>query len=183
MIRKNINGVILATIVLAAVAAPVLARGNDLVVKDGFGDQVGVKHGFFGHKTVVVKDRLGDGYGTKSGFFGTKETDVNVLGNSYKRQRGWFGGSTVSGSTILGDKVSTKKGIFGRRTTTIDASGTSSVLQGLWQKNKSKILGTNPSTGNLGTVDGKPNSEMLQNPPSVDSNSYSGNAGNGSSQY
>ena len=113
-----------------------------------------------------------------------EETDVNVLGNSYKRQRGWFGGSTVSGSTILGDKVSTRRGIFGRRTTMIDASGTSSVLQGLWQKNKSKIFGTNPSVGNLGTVDGlKPNAEALQNPPAVDTNSYSGNAGNGSSRY
>jgi hypothetical protein len=140
--RRNFNGALLAILATATTAAPVLARGNDLVIKDGFGEQVTVKHGFFGRKTTVVKDRLGDGYATKTGLFGSKEQDVNVLGNSFQRKKGLLGSTEISGGTIFGDKVQTKKGIFGRRTTYVDASGSATAIKALWDANKGKILGT-----------------------------------------
>jgi hypothetical protein len=142
--QRNLNGALLALVLAVSTVAPSLARGNDFIIKDGFGEEVQVRNGFFGRKTKVVKDRLGNGYASKSGLFGTKEQDVNVLGNSFQRKKGILGGSDISGSTIFGDKVQTKKGIFGRRTTTIDASGISSVARGLWNKNKDCIMGTTP---------------------------------------
>lgn len=147
--RRNFNGALLALVVAATTMAPALARGNDLVIKDGFGEQITVKNGFFGTKTRVVKDRLGNGFGEKKGLFGSKEQDVNILGNSVKRKKGIFGGSQIQGSTIFGDKVETKKGLFGRKTTTVDVSGMSSIARDLWAKNKGKLLGDN-SAGGLG---------------------------------
>jgi hypothetical protein len=40
-------------------------------VTDGSGDQVVVKHGLFGHKTVV-NDRLGDGFERSRSIFGLR---------------------------------------------------------------------------------------------------------------
>lgn len=140
--RRKFNIAILSLMMAATTMAPALARGNDVVIKNGFGEEVQIKNGFFGRKTTIVKDRLGDGYSTKKGLFGTKEQQVNVLGNSFSRKKGLLGGSDVKGSSIFGDKVETKRGIFGRRTTTIDASGVSSVVKNLWDKNKGSLMGT-----------------------------------------
>lgn len=108
------------------------ARGNDLTIKNGSGEEIEIKHGWFGRKHKVVKDRLGDKIEHKNGLFGSKETNVNVLGNTFRRKKGWFGGTNIEGTTVFGDKVTTKKGIFGRRKTTVDASGISSVINNLF---------------------------------------------------
>jgi hypothetical protein len=156
--QRNLNSAVLAAIIAATTMAPAFARGNDLVIKDGFGEEVQIKNGFFGHKTKIVKDRLGNGFATKNGIFGSKEQDVNVLGNSFQRKKGIFGSSDVKGASIFGDKIETKKGFFGRRTTTIDASGISSVARTLWTKNKDSILGKSsapvlPATQDLNNQD------------------------------
>jgi hypothetical protein len=145
IMRRNFNGAMLALVMSAVTIAPALARGNDLVIKDGLGEEVTMKHGFFGRGTTVVKDRLGNGYATSTGLFGTKEQQVKVLGNSFERKKGLFGGTTVQGGTIFGDKVSTKKGIFGRRTTTVDVSGTTGVLKTLWQQHGPQLMGKVPA--------------------------------------
>lgn len=139
--QRKVNGALLALIMTATIAAPALARKNDLIIKDGQGEEIQIKHGFFGRGQTVVKDRLGNGYASKTGFFGTKEQQVGVLGNTFERKKGLFGGTSVNGSTIFGDKVQTKKGIFGRRTTTVDVSGTSNVLKSLWQQHGSQLMG------------------------------------------
>jgi len=135
MTKNILNATALTVLVTALSIVPALARGNDLTIKDGFGEEIQVQNGFFGHKTKVVKDRLGDGYAQKTGWFGSKEQDVNVLGNQLKRKKGVFGGEDISGSTIFGDNVTTKKGIFGRRKTTVDVSGSAAALQSLFKKN------------------------------------------------
>jgi hypothetical protein len=141
--RRNFNGVLAAIVVTTTTMAPVLARGNDLIINDGFGEQVKVRHGFFGRDTKIVKDRLGDGFAEKKGLFGTSEKDVNVLGNSFRSSKGILGGTNLQGSDIFGDRMQTKRGIFGRRTTYVDVSGGASVVRNLWEQNKGKILGTN----------------------------------------
>jgi hypothetical protein len=139
--QRKINGALLALILTATMVAPALARKNDLIIKDGQGEELQMKHGFFGRGTTVVKDRLGDGYATHTGLFGTKQQQVGVLGNTFERKKGLLGGSSINGSTIFGDKVQTKKGIFGRRTTTVDVSGTSNVLKTLWQQHGAQLMG------------------------------------------
>jgi hypothetical protein len=141
MTQNNFNALLLVALVSAASTLPALARGNDLTVKDGFGEEVKVTNGFFGHKTRVVKDRLGDGYAQKKGWFGSEEQDANVLGNSFKRKKGILGGSDLEGSTIFGDKVVTKKGIFGRRKTEVDVSGSASAIKALFNKGKDGTQG------------------------------------------
>lgn len=145
IMRRNFNGAVLALVMSALAAAPAMARGNDLIIKDGMGEEVTVKHGFFGRGTTIVKDRLGNGYASNTGLFGTKEQQVQVLGNSLERKKGLFGGTSVQGSTIFGDQIKTKKGIFGRRTTTVDVSGTSNVLKALWQKHGPELMGKTPA--------------------------------------
>lgn len=185
--QRNLNGTLLALILVAATSAPALARGNDLVVKSGFGDEVTIKHGLFGRKTTTVKDRMGNGYSSKGGLFGSKESSVSVIGNNLTRKKGWFGRSEVQGSTILGDKVSTKKGLFGRRTTTVDVSGTSSAVKGLWDKHGQKLLGNTPkpsinnnsgpgagSSGN-GFLGSGSTDSGLANPADYSGNSSGGN--------
>jgi hypothetical protein len=142
--QRKINGALLALIMTATVAAPAMARKNDLIIKDGQGEEVQIKHGFFGRGTTVVKDRMGNGYATHTGFFGTKDQQIGVLGNTFERKKGLLGGSTINGSTIFGDKVQTRKGIFGRRTTTVDVSGTSNVLKTLWQQHGAQLMGKMP---------------------------------------
>jgi hypothetical protein len=130
------SSVIAALVVLACCSQPSTARGNDLIITDGQGEGVQIKHGWFGKKQVLVKDRLGNGYASKRGWFGTSESEANVMGNTFRKKKGLLGGSQIEGSTILGDRISTKKGIFGRSTTTIDASGVSRLIKGLLNDDK-----------------------------------------------
>ncbi len=122
----------------------VLARGNDLIIKTGKGEEINIQNGFFGTKKKVVKDRFGDKYESKKGWFGSKEQQASVLGNSFSRKKGILGGTEIQGSTILGDSIKTKKGIFGRRTTEIDASGVTNLVQGFMGKAKN---GQSPLAG------------------------------------
>ncbi|HEY9791629.1 MAG TPA: hypothetical protein V6D22_14595 [Candidatus Obscuribacterales bacterium] len=161
--RRKFNGVLAALVVTTTTMAPALARGNDLIINDGFGEQVQVRHGFFGRDTKVVKDRLGDGFAEKRGLLGTQEKDVNVLGNSFRSSKGILGGTNLQGSDIFGDRMQTKRGIFGRRTTYVDVSGGASVVRNLWDQNKGKILGTNANSvlkSPLGALNGLGNSAM-----------------------
>lgn len=107
------------------------AHADQLVIKDGFGEEVRIQDGWFGRRNTVIQDRLGDKYVQKKGWFGGKETEINLLGNKLKRKKGWFGRSDVEASSILGDTVTTKKGLFGNRTTTVDVSGVASAIRGL----------------------------------------------------
>jgi hypothetical protein len=136
MIRPVLASAAVATILSLSCSLSGLARGNDLTVTTGHGEEIQIKNGFFGRRNVEIKDRLGDKYVQKKGFFGSKETSVNLFGNQIQKKKGWFGGSDISGQDILGDKVTTKKGIFGRRTTTVDVSGAASLIQNLFSDKK-----------------------------------------------
>ncbi len=136
MIRPVLASAAVAMLLSMSSSLSALARGNDLTITTGHGEELQIKNGFFGRKNVEIKDRLGDKYVQKKGLFGSKETSVNLLGNQVQKKKGWFGGSDISGQDILGDKVTTKKGIFGRRTTTVDVSGAASVIQNLFSDKK-----------------------------------------------
>lgn len=107
--------------------------GGNWNIRTGFGDEIVVHHGLFGTKETLVKDRLGDGYIKKHGWFGTKETGVNLLGNSYDKEKGLLGGTQVEASSIFGDRIESKKSFLGlgRRQTNVDLSGVGSLVQGL----------------------------------------------------
>jgi hypothetical protein len=145
MNRISLAAAMIAGFLFFQCGQPSLARGNDLTIKDGFGEEIVIKNGLFGGQQRVVKDRLGNHYASKKGWFGSKETSVNVMGNEFKKKKGWFGGSDIEGHSMLGDTVSTKKGIFGRRTTTVDVSGISGLIRGLL--NEDKIPGTSAAAG------------------------------------
>lgn len=138
--QTKFNALALSVVLSAAMCKAVQARGNDVVITDGQGEQVTIKHGFFGRNTKIVKDRFGDGIGTKSGLLGTRDKEVNILGNGFTSHTGILGATTVRGSDILGDKIQTKRGIFGRKTTYVDASGTANALRTLWNENKPKAV-------------------------------------------
>lgn len=134
------------------------ARGNDWTIKDGKGEELSIKHGWFGRKQVKVQDRLGNKLENKKGLWGSKETQVDLLGNQIKRKKGIFGGSQIEGSSILGDKITTKKGLFGRRQTTVDVSGVSSAIGSL-------LKGSGDSGKiQLPEVDGQATVEQQENP-------------------
>lgn len=166
--RMKLNGAMLALLLAASTATPVLARGNDLIFTTGKGEEVQIRNGWFGRKTKVVKDRLGNKYESKTGLFGSKDTQVSVLGNSYKQKKGLFGGSDIQGSTIFGDRVTTKKGIFGRRTTTIDASGVTSLVQSLLKDKDGQPL-TGKGLLNKLTGDNPTPTQSQMTPQSTDS--------------
>lgn len=153
MVPFRYSAACLAVLLGVASTTPALARGNDLVLKTGKGEELVIKNGFFGGKEKVVKDRFGNKYESKKGWFGTKKTDATVLGNSYQSKKGLFGGTDVQASTILGDSVRTKKGIFGRRTTEVDVSGVTGLVEGFINKRMaprntglSALGGTQPGT-------------------------------------
>ena len=149
MFFPNVSNVVVAGFVILSFANCAFASGNDLTIKDGFGEEVVIKNGLFGTKQHVVKDRLGDKFVQKKSVFGSKDTEVNVLGNSFKKKKGLFGSSEIEGTSILGDKVTTKKGWFGRRTTTVDVSGVSSVIRDLFAGRKTPPpIGVTPGLTN-----------------------------------
>ncbi len=147
MTRLNSHSALLAlTLALLAGQCPA-ALSNDVTIKDGFGEEVTWRSGWFGHKSTGVKDRLGDSVLQSKGSFGGKETQVNILGNTFKRKKGLFGGTDVQASTIFGDKVTTKKGLFGRRKTTVDVSGISSCVHDLFARKGGQ--GVQPAPGGV----------------------------------
>jgi hypothetical protein len=139
--QRKLNAVALLLMLSSSLSQTALARGNDVVITDGQGEQVTMKHGFFGRGTTVVKDRFGDGFGQKKGLLGTNQTEFNVLGNGFTSKKGIFGGSDIKGGTIFGDRIETKKGIFGRRTTYVNAGGTAGLIRNLWNGNKAPVQG------------------------------------------
>jgi hypothetical protein len=107
---------------------PSFARGNDLSITDGAGEQVQIKHSLFGRNKTVMRDRFGDGFAQQNGFFGSKASEVSVLGNRVMHKKGLLGNSETDAITIFGANMVTKKGIFGRRTTAVDLSGTNQLI-------------------------------------------------------
>jgi len=105
---------------------PVLAGWGKFTIDSGSGDQVEVKHGLFGRKTVV-KDRLGDGFASSHSILGTKSTEASVLGNGVRYHKGLLGFSSASAHTMLGDSITTHKGLF-TRNTNVNVSGINSLL-------------------------------------------------------
>jgi len=171
MIRAYAAPIAIAGWLLIGLNTASFAWGNNLTIKDGFGEEVTVRHGLFGSKQRVIKDRLGDGVAQKTGLFGTRETQVNLLGNQFRKKKGLFGGSEIDGSTIFGDKVTTKKGWFGRRTTTVDVSGMSAVIHDLMAGRKVGPTGPALGPGLLppgAPVPVGPQDPGLSQPPAVD---------------
>ncbi|MGH7489348.1 MAG: hypothetical protein ACREMY_27670, partial [bacterium] len=125
--------VALSIVALFAAGQAALASnsGGNFDVKDGFGEELGMRHGWFGTKQTLVKDRLGDQMYSKKGLFGTKDSQVNVFGNGYRKHKGLLSGTEVQGQDIFGDKLYSKKSWFGmgRRQTNVDVSGVSSIAQ------------------------------------------------------
>lgn len=121
-----------AAALMASLATPdVQARGNDLTISTGKGEEISIKNGFFGRNSKVVKDRMGNKIETKSGLFGTGENEVRLLGNSYSKKKGLFGGSKTQVTSLFGDSVTTEKGVFGRRKTRIEMGGMSGLIGNL----------------------------------------------------
>lgn len=132
---------VLAALLMINLALPsVLARGNDLTITDGMGEQLQVKHSLFGKKTRIVKDRLGDGFAQEQSLLGSRTTEIGLLGSQFKSKTGLLGNSETGASTIFGDKFVSKKGIFGRRKTAVDLSGSSQLIRGLLSKPKPILL-------------------------------------------
>jgi len=123
---------------MLASAAP--ARGNDLVIKDGLGEEIVINDGSFGKKTRMLKDRLGNKYEQKKGRFGGGQTEINFLGNQLKTKRGWFGDTDLEGTTILGDRITSERDWLGRRKITIDLKGVSSLVKSFVNSSGQKRL-------------------------------------------
>lgn len=120
---------------------------DQLVIKDGFGEELSINDRWFGRRDTVIKDRLGNKLVRKKGWLGSHQTEVNLLGNQFKKKKGWFGRSDIEASTILGDKITTKRGLFGNRTTTVDVSGVASAMRTLFAKQEAKPAGNNQDSG------------------------------------
>lgn len=126
VVKKNICAQFVTIACLLAWQAPAHAGWGKLTVTTGAGDQVVVKRGLFGRKTVV-QDRLGDNFSTSHGWFGTKSTEANVLGNGIRYNKGLFGISSASAHTLLGDNLESHKGLF-YRNTNVNLSGINSLV-------------------------------------------------------
>ena len=113
---------------MVCLSLPTFARGNDLSITDGAGEQVQIKHSLFGRNKTVMKDRFGDGFAQQNGLFGSKASEASVLGNRVMHKKGLLGNTETDASTIFGANMVTKKGIFGRRTTAVDLSGTNQLI-------------------------------------------------------
>lgn len=146
------------------------ARGNDFQFKDGMGEEVQVKHGWFGKDKKVVKDRFGNKYESSEGLLGGKQKEVSLLNSAVqvKHKKGMFGSSTTQASTVLGDTVTTKKGLFGRRTTTVDVSGTSRVLGALIGTKLKQTSGGDPNKSTIPGLGQGFFQQPQQSPPAAD---------------
>ncbi len=106
---------------------PAFAKWGTFSMTDEHDDQVTVKHGLFGKKTIV-KDRYGNGFKHSKSIFGlTKDTQVGVLGNEMHVHKGLFGFGKTEGHDIFGDTVTSKKNLL-YRNTNIDLSGVDDFL-------------------------------------------------------
>ena len=122
--------ILLSMALLSMPAASALPQNFEF--KDGQGEEIKIKSGWFGTKQKVAQDRFGNKFESKNGLLGSKSSQASIMGNSIKKKKGWFGQTDIEGSTIFGDKVTTKKGLFGRRTTSVDVSGSAALLKGFF---------------------------------------------------
>ena len=117
----------MAVLITLAPTLPVFAKWGKVTVTDSSGEEVVVKHGLFGKKTLV-KDRFGDGFQNKKSIFGlTKDTQVSALGNDVHVHKGLFGFGKTEGKDMFGDKISSNKNPF-YRNTNIDLSGANKMF-------------------------------------------------------
>ena len=155
--NRTLSTIVILGILGANSTSAVFARGNDWTIKTGQGEEVTVKNGWFGKKTRVAKDRFGDKIEKNTGILGNQSSEVNLLGNSYRKEKGFLGGSEVEARTMLGDSIKTEKGIFGRRKTTIDASGVTGLVSAfIGAKMKKPSPPVNP--GQMGNSNALPGS-------------------------
>lgn len=117
-----------------------LAKWGTFTMTDENGEQVKVKHGLFGKKTIV-KDRFGNGVATKQGIFGiNKDTQVSAVGNNVQVHKGLLGSQTEV-EDMLGDKITSNKNLL-YSNTNVDLSGVNRLLN--------KYFG--PKMGNPSTI-------------------------------
>jgi hypothetical protein len=102
------------------------AGWGKLTLSTGGGEEVEIKHGLFGHKTMA-KDRLGDAFESSHSIFGTKTKEIAVLGNGIRYHKGILGLSDAEAHTMLGDSATSHKG-FLFRTTNVNLGGINSLF-------------------------------------------------------
>jgi hypothetical protein len=106
---------------------PAFAGWGKFTLTDNNGEQVVVKHGLFGKKTIV-KDRFGDGFEHNKSIFGlTKDTKVSALGNDVHVHKGLFGFGKTEGQDMLGDTVTSNKNLLFRNTN-VNLSGVNGLV-------------------------------------------------------
>ncbi len=143
---------------------PSFAGWGKTTVTDNNGEEVTVKHGLFGKKTIV-KDRWGDGVEHNRSIFGlSKDTKVSALGNDVHVHKGLFGFSKVEGQDMLGDKWSSSKNpLFGN--TKVDLSGVNRIVDKYFGPKQLNNPSIDPNALKPGT------NERLQNlDPAIDAN-------------
>lgn len=162
-------------IILLSLGLPALAKWGTFTMTDDNGDQVIVKHGLFGKKTIV-KDRYGDGFANSKSIFGlTKDTQVGVLGNEVHAHKGLFGFGKTEGHDVLGDTVSSKNNPL-YRNTNVNLSGANSFLNKFFAPKPSSPVNPTNMPGQVGSMPNmQPGIQPVNTPaPLIDPNAFSG---------
>jgi len=144
-----------------------LAKWGTVTVTDDNGEEIVVKHGLFGKKTIV-KDRFGNGVESKKSIFGlTKDTEVNAVGNDVHVHKGLFGFSKTEGHDILGDTVTSKKNLL-YSNTNVNLSGVNDLLNKYLRPKNLNPQGFDPNATNRrpmnpGLINQTPTNQKLMN--------------------
>jgi hypothetical protein len=124
--------------------SPALAKWGKFTITDDNGEQVVVKHGLFGKKTIV-KDRWGDGFEHKRSIFGlTKDTQVSAVGNDVHVHKGLFGFGKTEGQDMLGDTISSHNNPL-YHNTNVNLSGVNNVIDKYFGSKKPLNSPLNPN--------------------------------------
>jgi hypothetical protein len=169
-VTKSILFFVYILIIVLLTGRSALARWGTLSMTDDKGDQVLVKHGLLGKKTMV-KDRNGNGFKHSRSIFGlTKDTQVGVLGNEAHVHKGLLGFGKTEGHDILGDSISSKKNpLF--RNTNVNLSGANAFVEKMLSP-KTPLPQTNPNVP--GPIQSIPNMPINSTAPGVDLNKFPG---------
>lgn len=119
--------IVFSSILLLEQGLPAFAHWGKFTITDNNGEEVVVKHGLFGKKTVV-EDRWGDGFAHSRSIFGlTKDTKVSALGNDVHVHKGLFGFGKTEGQDMLGDTFTSHKNLL-YRNTNVNLSGVNGLM-------------------------------------------------------
>ncbi len=154
---------ILLLAVCSICTSPTFAGWGKFTLTDDNGEQVTVKHGLFGKKTIV-KDRWGDGFEHNRSIFGlTKDTKVSAIGNDVHVHKGLFGFSKTQGQDMLGDTVTASKNpLF--HNTNVNLSGVNGLLDKYLGPKKLNSPPVDPSVLKQGLNDPAQNFKPSANP-------------------